>query len=169
MIADDSELLLTPWQMDAVDAVRTHGLSGGDAIDLVIMDWLSRGDTKAFADFIIAGHQPGPQVLKAVAYMMVRGDPDCDLDPVRTSDPDLAAAVPFALAVKGGKAGRRDSASKRTRDARIAAAVAREMKAGFGYDAAIATVHEWLKGIGITVSAQTVRDAYDVRSSGCGK
>lgn len=163
------ELHLTPWEIDAADAAMAHNLSGVEAINTVILDWLSRGDTKPFYDWILCGHQPSPIVLQAVAYMMMRGDPDCTFDPAKTSNPELADLMPFALVVKGGKSGRRGNAWRRTRDARIGAAVSREMERGLSYDAAVKTVHDRLAGIGICVSEQIVRDSYDVRARHYGK
>lgn len=160
---------MTPWQIDALDAEKDHNLSITDACDRVILDWLSRGDTKPFYDFVLSGHLPSVRVLQALAYMMMRGDPDCNFDPTKTSDPDLAETFPYALAVNSKRKGRRGNGWKQTRDRHIAKAVAHYMADGSSYDGAISSVREWLESIGIQVSMQTVRDAYDSRPRPSGK
>lgn len=166
----DGELDLTPWEIDARMAATAHDISDAQAIDLVILDWLARGDAKAFADFVLTGHRPSHRVLQAVALMMLRGDPDCDFDPAKTGDPDLVSALPFALAVKSDKPGRKAAASKRARDDLIAREVARVMAGGSSYDGAVATVHDWLrKDITPDIGVETVRAAYDKRADRYGK
>ncbi len=83
------EIHMLPWEIDTVDAMRDHGLPEGEARDLVILDWLSRGDTKPFYDFILCGHQPSRRVLQALAIMLMRGDSEYEFDPARTATRSL--------------------------------------------------------------------------------
>lgn len=40
----------TPWDIEALAVVRDHARSIGNARDIVILDWLAKGDTRPFAD-----------------------------------------------------------------------------------------------------------------------
>lgn len=153
---------MTPWQIDAIGFAKELNLTSQQAADVVILEWLAKGETKPLYDLVLRGHQPNATVLKAIAYMMMRGDPDCTVSE-ETTDTQLWKDMGFALGVRGKRKGRRTKAEIKTRDRLLAREVEKQMKAGVSYDGAIATVHEWSNGIGVGISIQTIRDAYDRR------
>ena len=123
----------------------------GDARDLIILRCLNAGDASTFSYVVLAGHQPGREVLRTLAYMTVSDVP------VLIED-----QVPFAFVSKTrrpGRAGKRPDPLVEMRDELIALNVDAEMKGGPGsYGAAILTVHE---RVGKAVSTKTIRNAYD--------
>lgn len=123
----------------------------GDARDLIILRCLNAGDVSAFSYFVLAGHQPGREVLRTLAYMMANAVPMVIED-----------QVPFTLVSKTrrpGRTGKRPDPLVEMRDELIALNVEAEKKGRHGsYDAAILTVHE---RIGKAVRTKTIRNAYD--------
>ncbi|RFC67202.1 hypothetical protein [Mesorhizobium denitrificans] len=74
-----SELPEHEWDGEALAVAREHNRSMGNARDLVIMDWLIKGDTRPLSDWLLRGHVLGQEVITALAVMLIRGHPDADL------------------------------------------------------------------------------------------
>lgn len=151
----------TAWDIEALLVARDHGRSIGNARDLVILDWLAKGDTRPFADWIMGGHVPSREVLQALAVMMTRGD-NPRFDPAGFADPkmrEIAEIFPLSIEVTGkGKRGR--DPERVQRDHGIALAVAKEMAGGSSYDEALSTVTDWLPSVGVFVERDAVEKAY---------
>ena len=151
---------MTPWEIEAADLAKEQNLTNSEAVDAVILDWLALGNTKPFCGFVLKGHQPNGIVLVAIAYMMMKGDPDC-IPSEGLTRTTLWSGLPFGLEPKGKSKGPRSKAWIKTRNRMIAREVRKQMDAGVAYDGAIATVFEWFnKNVGRIVY-QTIRDAYD--------
>lgn len=55
------------------------------ARDVVILEWLRKGETRPFYDWILCCHRSSQEVLEAVAYMIFRAD-SSKFDPAKTSE-----------------------------------------------------------------------------------
>jgi hypothetical protein len=77
--------------------------------------------------------------------------------------PELKATVPYALKITGKRRGDRSNPEIDARDYFIGYEVAKRIADGDGYESAISAVHGWLPSVGINVTPQTVRNAYDER------
>ncbi len=148
------------WDGEALAVARDHDRSIGNARDLVIMDWLIKGDTRPLSDWLLRGHVPDTAVMKAVAVMLVRGHPDADQR--WFSDPavrEVADVFTLRLEVAGkGKRGRDPAIVER--DKRIALEVAREMARGSSLEKACEVVAEWLVSIDYDLGTDAVAKAY---------
>ncbi|MBR1209467.1 hypothetical protein [Bradyrhizobium sp. JYMT SZCCT0180] len=151
----------TAWDIEALLVARDRGRSIGNARDLVILDWLAKGDTRPFADWIMCGHVPSREVLLALAVMMTRGD-NPRIDPAGLEDPkmrEIAEIFPLSIEVTGkGKRGR--NLERIQRDRGIALAVAKEMAVGSSYDQALSAVTDWLPSTGVFLERDAVEKAY---------
>jgi hypothetical protein len=151
----------TPWDIEALEVARDRGRSVSDARDIVIKDWLTEGDTRPFADWIMCGHVPSREVLLALAVMMTRGD-NPRFDPAGFADPkmrEIAETFPLRIEVKGKGSRGRDLAWVQ-RDRRVAREVDGVMTRGSSYNEALDTVTNWLSGIGIGMGRDAVEKAY---------
>lgn len=149
----------TAWDIEALLVTRDHGRSIGDARDLVILDWLAKGDTRPFADWIMCGHIPSREVLLALAVMMTRGD-NPRFDPAGFADPkmrEIAEIFPLSIEVTGRRV--RDP-ERGQRGRGIALAVAKEMTRGSSYNEALDTVTDWLPSVGVFLGRDAVEKAY---------
>lgn len=138
------------------------GMPVDEARDLVILRCLEGGDASAFSYFVLAGHHPGAEVLRFLAFMTSAGDPP----------PAVAERVPFRLTASSraaGKRGRRPDPLLVMADEVLALNVSTLMGDERGrYDAAITEVASWVSegkagAGGLPIKHQTVRDAYDKR------
>lgn len=147
------------WDGEALDVVRDHGRSIGNARDLVILDWLTKGDTRPLSDWLMRGHAPGEEVMKALAVMLIRGHPDANQkwfkNPGMT---DIAEIFTLRLEV-AGKGKRRGDAALRVRDKRIALEVAKA-KQTMTEIVAFDTVAAWLVDIGHPMTSENVQKIY---------
>lgn len=151
----------TAWDIEARAVARDHDRSIGNARDLVILDWLAKGDTRPFADWALRGHTPSPNVLKALAVMMTRAD-NPRFNPAGIDDPELSEIVdlfPLGLAVTG-KGKRRADLANVERDKRIALEVAKAMSRGSSMEKARDDVTDWLASIGFHLGTDAVEKAY---------
>ncbi len=123
--ADENDLPGTPWDIRVDQLIREFGATQQDARDLVILDWLIKGDTVPFTAFVLQGHVPGGEVIKYVALMM---------NPAKGTD----ETVPFALEVSSrGRKGRRPDPRIEARGKLTAQYVERLMKEGKSYNEAV--------------------------------
>jgi hypothetical protein len=145
------------WDVQAGGVHEETGEPIEAARDHVILWWLRKGDTRPFYDWVLSGHTPSREVVVTLAAMMAQADsPDA-------LSSKLEAAVPYALRVAGKRRGDRSNPEVDARDYFIGREVARRIADGDGYESAISTVHGWLPSVGINVTPQTVRNAYDER------
>lgn len=141
---------LSPAEWIARAYVKRHGIDIEKARDLVTLRCLEAGDATVFSYFVLAGHQPGAEVMRAMAFMTAASVPD-----------ELAPVLPFSLIPKSrsnAKAGKRVDPLVAMRDEITALNVEAEMPAPGMYEAAISTVHERVER---SVSKKTIRNAYD--------
>lgn len=141
---------ISPAEWIARAYVKRHGIDIQQARDLVIIRCLEAGDATVFSYFVLAGHQPGSEVMRAMAFMTAASVP-----------PEIAPVLPFSLVAKSRlntKPGKRVDPLVAMRDEITALNVDAEMAAPGMYDAAISTVHE---RVGRSVSKKTIRNAYD--------
>ncbi|MFG1346126.1 hypothetical protein V5F59_14625 [Xanthobacter autotrophicus DSM 431] len=156
----------TPWDIEALAVVRDHDRSMGNARDIVIMDWLAKGDTRPFADWIMCGHAPSQEVLIALAVMMTRAD-NPSFDPAGIDDPkmrEIADIFPLGIEVTGKGKRTRDPANI-IRDKLIARDVARAMARNLSREKAVGLVTDWLAEIGIHMGTDAVEKAYKTHKS----
>ena len=114
--ADENQLPGTPWDIRVDQLIRESGATQQVARDHVILEWLSKGDTVPFTEFVYQGHVPGDAVIKYVANMM---------NPAKGTD----ELIPFALEVSSrGRKGRRSSPRIEIRDKLLAKNVERLME-----------------------------------------
>ena len=145
--------VISPFEWSA----RTYAKCGmpiDEARDTVIMRCLNAGDASAFSYFVLAGHQPGAEVMRAIAFMTAERVPA-----------QIEAVLPYGLASKRrspGKAGKRSDPLIEMRDDLFALNVEAEFAAPGQYDAAISTVHERVEQ---AVREKTIRNAYDGMAS----
>jgi len=135
-----------------------QGNSIDRARDIVILRCLEAGDSSAFSYFVLAGHQPGLEVMRVLAFM--------------TSTTDvprlIADRLPFKLIPKSrkkGKVGKRVDPLIAMRDEVLALNVHTAMTGPGMYEAAISTVHD---RVGQSISKKTIRNAYDRYASSLG-
>jgi hypothetical protein len=156
----------TAWDIEALLVARQHDRSIGNARDIVILDWLAKGDTRPFADWIMCGHVPSREVLLALAVMMTRGD-NPRFDPAGFADPkmrEIAEIFPLSIEVRG-KGGRGADLANVGRNRRIALEVARAMARGLTREGAVETVANWLAEIGIHMGTDNIEKAYKAHKS----
>ncbi|TIL58616.1 MAG: hypothetical protein E5Y79_19105 [Mesorhizobium sp.] len=152
-----TEDITTAWDALAQSLCDEKGELLADARDAVIVMWLAKGDTRPFYDWVLHGHEPSSGVVKMIAAMMAKADsPDVLPETIRSG-------LSYGLSITGKKRGDRSNPEIEARDYLIYRDVSRMIAAGEKYEAAVAAVHEGLPDIGINVSRQTVRDAYDRR------
>ncbi len=135
------------WDAHAIDVAREHGRSIGIARDLVIMDWLTKGDTRPLSDWLLRGHVPGEAVMKALAVMLVRGHPDANQkwfdDPAVKETAEI-----FTLGLKiSGRGKRGGNPAIHSRNKRVALEVAKA-KRTMTEKEAFEHVSEWARSIG---------------------
>lgn len=147
----------TAWDISAQELCDEKGAPLQVARDFVIIKWLLMGDTRPFYSWVLGGHEPSFEVVRLVAAMMAKADsPDALRAEVKT-------ILPYGLSIAGKKRGDRSNPELEVRDHFIYREVERKIAVGEKYEAAIAAVHEWLPDAGVSVSHQTVRNAYDTR------
>lgn len=137
------------WDGEAIDVARDHGRSIGNARDLVIMDWLLKGDTRPLSDWLMRGHVPSAEVMKALAVMLVRGHPDADqkwFDNPAVKETAEIFTLGLTVVGKGKRSG---DPVNHARDKRIALEAARLMASEKTEDEAFKEVSEWAYRIGI--------------------
>lgn len=130
-----------------------------EARDLVILRCLERGSLIAFSHWVLEGHQPGPEVIRFLAYMARKEVPGV-----------IEKATPFRLVTRlrkaPGRGGMRDNPLNDLRDEILALNVAARIEEHSNYDAAIMEIAEMIsdgkvgKG-GSPLKHQMERDAYD--------
>jgi len=114
--ADENDLPGTPWDIRVDQLIRENNATRQVARDLVILDWLHKGDTAPFTAFVTQGHIPSIKIIKYVALMM---------NPAKGTD----ETVPFALVVSSrGRKGRRRDPAIEQRDRLLAQNVERLME-----------------------------------------
>lgn len=151
----------TAWEIDAADVKRQCGISTEAARDYVILNWLKNGDMRPFSSWVLQGHTPSRNVLRALAVMAARAD-NPRFSPDEVGDPEISEIIdlfPLGLEVTGKGKKRADLANV-TRDRRIAFEVAKQMEQGLRYDAALDAVSDWLADVGIGLSRDAVEKAY---------
>jgi hypothetical protein len=154
------------WVIEALLVARDYGRSIDNARDLVILEWLRKGDTRPLADWIMCGHVPSSEVLLALAVMMTRAD-NPRFDPAGLGDPklvEIAEIFPLGIQVTG-RGRRAPDETNVVRDRRIALEVERAMSRGLSREKAISFVTDWLAEIGIHLSADAVEKAYKKHKS----
>lgn len=155
------------WDIEALHAARDHGRSISNARDLVILDWLAKGDTRPFADWIMCGHVPSREVLLALAVMMTRGDSP-RFNPAGFADPkmrEIAEIFPLGIKVTG-KGKREADLENVTRDIGIALAVRRGMEDdGLSQRKAIERLTDDLASIGVHMGSDNIEKAYKAHKS----
>lgn len=151
----------TPWDIEALEVARDYGRSIVNARDIVILDWLMKGDTRPFADWVMYEHVPSREVLLALAVMMTRAD-NPRFDPPGLGDPKLIeVAKMFTLGLEvRGKGKRTPDPATIVRNRYIAREVARAMQRGLSREKAVGFVTDWLTGIGIYMGTDAVEAAY---------
>lgn len=152
---------MTAWDIKAAAVARDHDRSIGNARDIVILERLSKGDTRPFASWVIRGHTPSPNVLRAIAIMMARAD-NPRFNPAGFTDPEfteIAELFPLGLKVigTGKRVGDLDNVE---RDKCIALEVAKAMTRGMTREKAVECVADWLADIGIPLETDAVEKAY---------
>ena len=155
------ELPGTPWDIEAISVSEVHQRSIGNARDIVILDWLTKGDTRPFAAWVMRGHLPSKEVLLALAVMMARSDNPA-FAASRINDPNIrevAQLFPLGLGVTG-KGRRTGDPANATRDRLIAREVAKAMASARSRESAADFVTEWLAGCGIHMGSDNVEKAY---------
>ncbi|MET3841387.1 hypothetical protein [Bradyrhizobium sp. OAE829] len=157
----------TAWDIEALLAARDHGLSVDHARNIVILDWLAKGDTRPFADWIICGHVPSREVLLALAVMMTRGD-NPRFDPAGFVNPkmrEIAAIFPLSIKVNG-KVSRGADLENVVRDKGIALEVRRSMEDdGLSREKAIERLTDDLASIGVHMGGDNIEKAYKAHKS----
>ncbi len=139
----------TPWGQEADYYHRNTDETFEYCRDLVILKYLSYGDTRPLAAWLMSGRAPGPAVLRHLSAMLHPTD--------GTED-----KVPFRLTVKDRlhRKGPRRDPEKTWRDFQISRNVERELSEGKKYEwDAIQNVASMLPNA--DTAFQTVRDAYD--------
>lgn len=131
-------------------AYAKSGMPIEQARDLVILRCLEAGDATAFSYFVLVGHQPGEEVMRAMAFMTAAAAPT----PIVSRLPFGLKAVPRTPS----KAGKRIDPLIAMRDEVIALNVDAEKTGPGMYDSAISAVHE---RSGRSVCKKTIRNAYD--------
>ncbi len=142
---DPWSLADTPWGQEAHHFSRESGEPFEKCRDLVILQYLSDGDTRPLLALIRTGQAPGPGVLRYVAAMM--GE-------VRHNKLEN---LPFRLEVKGNDGNKPRDGELRWRDYLLNKNVECEMEEGGKYEHHAIPNIASLSGLG----KQTVRDAYD--------
>ncbi len=113
---EENDLPGTAWDIRVDQRMRENNATQQVARDLVILDWLIKGDTAPFTAFVIQGHIPSVKIIKYVAWMM---------NPAKGTD----ETVPFALVVSSrGRKGRRPDPRIEQRDRLLAQNVERLME-----------------------------------------
>lgn len=147
------------WDGDAFAVARDHDRSIGNARDLVIMDWLIKGDTRPLSDWLMRGHAPGAEVMKALAVMLVRGHLDADqrwFDDASVKETAEIFTLGLSVVGKGKRGG---DPALRVRDKHIALEVAKAKRSMTELEA-FEYVADWLGTIGHRMSAHNVEKAY---------
>ena len=145
--ADENELPGTPWDIRVDQRMREDGATQQVARDIVILDWLMKGDTTPYTAFVLQGHAPGAEVIKYIALMM---------NPAKGTDD----TIPYALEVNSrGRKGRRPDPAIELRNELLAQNVERLMETK-SYNEALDQVADML-GEGLdTDPRDTVEKAY---------
>lgn len=160
------EAPLTPWDIEALAVERCHARSTRNARDIVIMDWLVKGDTRPFADWVMCGHAPSHKVLLALAVMMARAD-NPHFDPAGVADPairEVADCFPLGIEVTG-KGKRTSDPANVVRDKIIAREMVKVIARGLSRERAAGFVMDWLADIGIHMGSDNVEKAYKAHKS----
>ena len=122
---DENDLPGTPWDIHVDQRIKENNLTQNQARDVVIIEWLRKGDTTPFTAFVSAGHTPSIDIIKYVALMM---------NPPEGTD----KLVPFSLKTSPrGRKGRPPDPVIEARGKLSAQYVERLMKEGKSYDKAI--------------------------------
>jgi hypothetical protein len=146
---------------DAEVAIRQEdGITSlHEARDAVIVEWLTKGDTRPFYDWVLLGHRPSNSVLRAIAYMMMRSDSPSFVPDVMP-DSDLAASLAFGLRIDRTGAARPFDMEMGVVKKIAGREASRMMDAGSkGREAADPDTRDWLAKNGINVSLGTVEAA----------
>ena len=146
---DENDLPETPWDIHVDQRIKENNLTQNQARDVVIIEWLRKGDTTPFSAFVSAGHTPSIDIIKYVALMM---------NPPEGTD----KLVPFSLkASPRGRKGRPPDPAIEARGKLIAQYVERLMKEGKSYDEALFEVAEVLgEGLDSDIPRDTVEKDY---------
>ena len=146
---DDNDLPGTPLDIHVDQRIKENNLTQNQARDVVIIEWLRKGDTTPFTAFVSAGHTPSIDIIKYVALMM---------NPPEGTD----KLVPFSLkASPRGRKGRPPDPAIEARGKLSAQYVERLMKEGKSYDEALFEVAEVLgEGLDSDIPRDTVEKDY---------
>lgn len=146
--SEENELPETPWDIQVDRRVQENNLSKEAARDVVIIEWLRKGNTTPFTAFVSAGHIPSIDIIKYVALMMNPPDGNDEL-------------VPYALEVSSrGKRGSRRDPAIEERNKLMAKNVKRLIEEGKTYNKALDEVAD-LVGEGLDNDPRdTVEKAY---------
>ena len=123
--ADENDLPGTPWDIHVDQRMQENNLSQEAARDVVIIEWLRKGDTIPFTAFVSVGHIPSIEIIKYIALMM---------NPPEGTD----ELMPFSLVISSrGRKGRRPDPVIEARGKLTAQYVERLMKEGKSYNEAV--------------------------------
>ena len=67
---DENNLPGTPWDIRVDQLMQENNFPQEAARDWVIADWLYKGNTTPFTEFVLQGHIPSNEIIKYVALMM---------------------------------------------------------------------------------------------------
>lgn len=146
---DENNLPGTPWDIRVDQLMQENNFPQEAARDWVIADWLYKGNTTPFTEFVLQGHIPSNEIIKYVALMM---------NPLAGTD----KTPPFALVVSSrGRKGRPPDPEIEMRGKLTAQYVERLMKEGKSYDEALFEVAEVLgEGLDSDIPRDTVEKDY---------
>ncbi len=68
--ADENDLPGTPWDIHVDQRMQENNLSQEAARDVVIIEWLRKGDTIPFTAFVSVGHIPSIEIIKYIALII---------------------------------------------------------------------------------------------------
>lgn len=142
---------MLPWEIDEFEIKERKGVPDAEARNFVIMQWLRKGDTRPFYDWVLCGHRPSREIIEAVAHMMMRADSP-GYDPANTDNPDLAASLPYGLAVNYGSAGRPPNPEKEVLKHLAGRYSSNRMDAGVKGESADYDTLDFLKDSGVDIS-----------------
>jgi hypothetical protein len=116
----------TPWDIEIESLHRAQGLSIQAASDLIAINWLKDGDTRALAALLLRGHVPSAAALSFLGRMLLGSNNTSKLPP------SFEKEIPFQLIAKprSRRAGRPRDRAKKVRDILIAAQMAGLKKGG---------------------------------------
>ncbi len=146
---EENTLPGTAWDVRVDQLMNENEFSLQSARDWVITDWLYKGDTRPFTDFVSQGHVPCIEIIKYLALMM---------NPLK----GLKKSPPYILVIKSqGRKGRRPDPEIEMRSRLTAQRVEHLIKKGMSYENAIFDVAELLgEGLDSDIPSDTVEKDY---------